>query len=201
MATLLQINSSLFGDNGHSTSLVNEWSRQWQLRHPDGKVVVRDLNAPQIPHLDATTLGAFAAEPGERTGEQKALVHFADELLAEIVRADSIVLALPMYNFGVPSALKAYFDHIARAGVSFRYTESGPVGLLADKPVTVIATRGGIYAGTDNDVQTPYIKLFLSFIGLTQVEFIYAEGLNMGAESQASALQSAQAAIAGQLAG
>lgn len=195
MATLLQINSSIFGDNGHSTTLATEWSRQWQQRHPDGEVIVRDLGAPLVPHLDAATLVAFGTAAAERSADQQARVDFADQLLAEIERADSIVLGLPMYNFGVPSALKAYFDHIARAGVSFHYTASGPEGLLTDKPVTVLAARGGMYAGSDADGQTPYIKQFLGFLGLHQVEFIYAEGLNLGGDSQSLALQSARAAI------
>ena len=97
-----------------------------------------------------------------------------------------IVLGLPMYNFGVPSTLKAYFDHVARAGVTFRYTANGPVGLLTGKEVYVFATRGGIYAGTPLDTQTTYVRDFLRFLGIDDVEFVYAEGLNMGAGAQGS---------------
>jgi FMN-dependent NADH-azoreductase len=100
-----------------------------------------------------------------------------------------------MYNFGIPSQLKAYFDHIARAGVTFRYTDKGPVGLLTGKKVYVMATRGGMYAGTPRDSQTAYVRDFLAFIGITDVEFVYAEGLNMGAESKDAALANAGTAI------
>ena len=97
-----------------------------------------------------------------------------------------IVLGLPMYNFGVPSQLKAYFDHIARAGVTFKYTEKGPVGQLTGKKAYVFAARGGLYAGTPLDTQTGYVRDFLRFLGIGDVEFVYAEGLNMGPEQQGS---------------
>ena len=116
-------------------------------------------------------------------------------LIDELSRADVIVIGLPMYNFGVPSTLKAYFDHIARAGVTFRYTDKGPVGLLRGKKVFVFAARGGLYAGTPRDTQTPYVRDFLSFLGMDDVEFIYAEGLALGDEHQKKALDRAHAAI------
>ena len=109
---------------------------------------------------------------------------------------DAIALGLPMYNFGIPSGLKAYFDHIARAGVTFKYTENGPVGLLTGKKVYVFAARGGMYAGTAKDSQTTYVRDFLGFIGITDVEFVYAEGLNMGEAAKISALGQAQVRLA-----
>ena len=123
------------------------------------------------------------------------MVDFSDALIEELRNADTVVLGLPMYNFGIPSQLKAYFDHIARAGVTFRYTENGPVGLLTGKKVYVIATRGGKYAGTPRDSQTAYVRDFLAFIGITDVEFVYAEGLNMGADSKDAALANADTVI------
>ena len=116
-------------------------------------------------------------------------------LISEVVDADVIVMGVPMYNFGVPSVLKAYFDHIARAGITFRYTASGPVGLLEDRPVYILAARGGLYAGTPNDSQTPFIRSFLGFIGLKDVHFVYAEGLNMGDDKKENSLQEAGRAI------
>jgi FMN-dependent NADH-azoreductase len=110
-------------------------------------------------------------------------------------RADVIVLGLPMYNFGVPSTLKAYFDHIARAGVTFKYTEKGPVGLLTGKKAYVFATRGGLYLGTPRDTETKYVRDFLAFLGIDDVEFVYAEGLAMGDASKDKALVSANEAI------
>ena len=99
------------------------------------------------------------------------------QLIDELKRADVIVLGLPMYNFGLPSTLKAYFDHVARAGITFRYTEEGPVGLVTRKKVYVFAARGGLYAGTPRDTQTQYVRDFLAFLGMNDVEFVYAEGL------------------------
>ena len=109
--------------------------------------------------------------------EQQAIVAYSDRLIDELKRADVVVLGLPMYNFGIPSQLKAYFDHIARAGVTFRYTDKGAVGFLTGKQVYVFAARGGLYAGTPGDTQTPYVRDFLGFLGMRDVEFVYAEGL------------------------
>ncbi|HVK95000.1 MAG TPA: NAD(P)H-dependent oxidoreductase [Noviherbaspirillum sp.] len=195
MATLLHINSSLFSGNGQSSRLSEEFVAAWRAAHPTGKVLSRDLSADPIPHLDAQRFGAFLAKPDERSAEQQDVVAFSDALIEEIRHADVIALGLPMYNFGIPSTLKAYFDHIARAGVTFKYTETGPVGLLKGKKVYVFAARGGLYLGTPRDSQTTYVRDFLSFIGMDDVEFVYAEGLAMGEESKESALATAQAAI------
>lgn len=194
MATLLQINSSVFSDNGNSSQLSNEFVQQWQANNPDGKVVVRDLAQNPAPHLDATRIQALFSPAEERTAEQQAVVDFADSLVSEIEAADVIVVGVPMYNFGVPSALKAYFDHLARAGVTFKYTDTGPVGLLRNKPVYILAARGGLYAGQPIDYQTGFLKLFFGFIGLSDVRFIYAEGLNMGQKDDAFAKAKAQIA-------
>ena len=120
---------------------------------------------------------------------------YSDALIAELKRADVIVLGLPMYNFGVPSQLKSYFDHIARAGETFRYTATGPVGLLTGKKAYVFAARGGLYAGTALDTQTSYVRDFLRFVGIADVEFVYAEGLPISAESKAAGLARATAEI------
>jgi FMN-dependent NADH-azoreductase len=117
---------------------------------------------------------------------------FPDRLIDELRRADTIVLGLPMYNFGLPSSLKAYFDHVARAGVTFKYTEKGPVGLLTGKKAYVFATRGGYYAGTPKDTQTPYVRDFLAFLGITDVEFVYAEGLAIGEAVKTASLARAR---------
>ncbi|HEY8939316.1 MAG TPA: NAD(P)H-dependent oxidoreductase [Cellvibrio sp.] len=187
MAKLLQINSSLFGDNGNSSTLANEFVQRWKAVNPAGEVVVRDFAKEEVPHLDATRVQALFSPAEGRTAEQQAVLDYSDNIIAEIQSADAIVIGVPMYNFGVPSALKAYFDHIARAGVTFKYTETGPVGLLNDKPVYIIATRGGIYKGQPADSQSPFLKSFLGFVGLKDVHFIYAEGLNMGQKDEAFA--------------
>lgn len=198
MTTLLQINSSLFAGNGQSSQLSDKFVAAWQDANPQGQVVRRDLSAEPVPHLTAERFGAFLAAADARTPEQQAVVDFSDRLIDELRSADVIALGLPMYNFGIPSTLKAYFDHVARAGVTFRYTANGPEGLLQNKKVYVFAARGGLYAGTPRDSQTAYVRDFLGFIGLTDVEFVYAEGLAMGDESKQKALAEAGGTI-GQL--
>ena len=196
MTSILIVTASMFGQNGQSSQLVSQTLEKLRAQYPDAKEVHRDLAEQPVPHLDATRFGAFLTGADERNSEQQDVVAYSDELIQEIQSADVIVMGVPMYNFGIPSTLKAYFDHIARAGITFRYTENGPVGLLKDRPVYVLAARRGIYAGTTSDSQTPYIRSFLGFLGLTQVEFIYAEGLNLGDDHKASAITRAHGDIA-----
>src|SRR5881296_4388978 len=195
MKTLLQIRSSIFSNGGQSSRLAERFVARWRASNPGGRVIVRDLAKEPVPHLDAARFGAFLAKPEERTPAQQAVVDYSDALIDELKRADVIVLGLPMYNFGVPSTLKAYIDHIARAGATFKYTDKGPVGLLTGKKAYVFATRGGLYAGTPLDTQTAYVRDFLRFLGIADVEFVYAEGLAIGAERKAAALSEAQRAI------
>ena len=195
MKTLLQIRSSIFADNGQSTQLTNRFIEKWRAANPAGRVIVRDLAADPIPHLDATRFGAFLAKPDERTPDQVAVADHSDALIRELKSADVVVLGLPMYNFGIPSTLKAYFDHIARASVTFRYTDKGPVGLLTGKQVYVFAARGGLYAGTTKDTQTGYVRDFLAFLGMTDIEFVYAEGLAISPQSKELSLSQAHAHV------
>jgi FMN-dependent NADH-azoreductase len=195
MKTLLQIQSSIFSDGGQSSRLAERFIAAWRASNPGGKVIVRDLAKEPVPHLDAARFGAFLAKPEERTPEQQAVVDYSDALIGELKRADLVVVGLPMYNFGVPSTLKAYFDHVARGGVTFKYTEKGPVGLLTGKKVYVFAARGGMYAGTPNDTQTPFIRTYLSFLGMSDIEFIYAEGLAISEASKEKGIARAQARI------
>lgn len=195
MKTLLQIKASVFSDNGHSTRLANEFVAGWQKANPDGRVVVRDVAADPLPHLGAERVQAFFTPAEQRTAEQHAHAAASQELIDELKAADVVVLGLPLYNFGVPSTLKAYFDHLARAGITFRYTANGPEGLLADRKVYVFAARGGFHKGTPSDSQTPFVTTFLNFIGLRDIEFVYAEGLNVSEDQKRSALEAASAAI------
>jgi FMN-dependent NADH-azoreductase len=195
MKTLLQINSSLFSDGGQSSRLAEQFVARWRARNPGGQVIVRDLAREPVPHLSAERFQAFLAPAGERSAGQQTVVDYSDMLIDELKRADVIVLGLPMYNFGVPSTLKAYFDHIARAGVTFRYTANGPVGLLTGKRVYVFAARGGLYQGTPRDTQTGYVREFLGFLGLRDVEFVFAEGLAVDEARKTAALADAKAAI------
>ncbi len=191
MKNILVITASIFGQNGQSSQLVAKTLDKLTRQYPDAQVQHRDLANNPVPHLDAERFGAFLAAQDEPTAEQAEVLAYSNELIAELKQADAVLLGVPMYNFGVPSVLKAYFDHIARAGVTFRYTENGPEGLLDDKPVYVLAARGGIYAGTPNDSQTPFLRSFLAFLGLKSVEFVYAEGLNMGDDHKTQALDQA----------
>lgn len=192
MNTLLQLNTSLFSNEGQSSRLADEFVAAWKAKHPDGRVIPRDLAREPVPHLDGPRFLSFLAQPEARSPEQHAVVAYSDALIDELRSADILVLGLPMYNFGIPSTLKAYFDHIARAGVTFRYTEKGPVGLLTGKRAFVFAARGGRYAGTPLDRQTGYVRDFLGFLGIADVEFVYAEGLNMGEDSKSAALAEAR---------
>lgn len=195
MNRLLQLNSSIFSKGGQSSRLADEFVAAWRSAHPAARIVVRDFARDPVPHLTAERFQSFLAKPEERNAEQQAVVAYSDMLIEELRRADVIVLGLPMYNFGVPSQLKAYFDHIARAGVTFRYTEKGPEGLLVGKEAYVFATRGGLHVGTTLDTQTAYVRDFLRFLGIEDVEFVYAEGLNISAASKQAALAQAAHAI------
>jgi FMN-dependent NADH-azoreductase len=190
MTRILQLNSSLSGESGQSSRLASEFAAALSAT-TGATVTVRDLARQPVPHLTAERFAAFTTPASERTLEQHRHVAESDALIDELRRADVLVLGVPMYNFGVPSTLKAYFDHVARAGVTFRYTAEGPVGLLTGKRAVVFATRGGRHAGTPADLQTAYLRQFLGFIGIHEVEFIYAEGLSLGSEQREKALADA----------
>lgn len=193
--TYLELHTSLAGDGALSSQLARQFvERRAAADRAAGTavtVVVRDLAANPLPHLTAERFAAFTTPAEQRTPEQARIAAESDALIAELRAADVVVIGLPMYNFGVPSTLKTYFDHVARAGVTFRYTEQGPQGLLTGKTVYVVATRGGKYSGTPQDLQSAYVRQFLGFLGLADVEFIYAEGLALGPESRAVAIEQA----------
>jgi len=195
MTTILQINTSLFSEGGQSSQLADTLVSQLHAARPDSRVVVRDLARDPLPHLDASRFLALIAKPEARTPEQAAVVAESDALIAEIRGADVLVLGLPMYNFGVPSQLKAYFDHIARAGVTFNYSANGPVGLIGDRKLYVVAARGGQFTDTPWDTQTGYVTQFFNFIGIRDIEFIYAEGLNISPELKQNSLAQAREQI------
>lgn len=182
---ILAIETSILQNNSVSTALIRELSHVLSERIAGAEVTVRDLSDGTMPHFDSSTLVAI--------GEGKA--ELADSLIAEVQAADSIILAAPMYNFAVPSQLKAWFDHIARAGTTFKYTESGPVGLLQDKKVYVVTTRGGLHKDKPTDTLVPFLTTVLGFLGLTEVEFIFAEGLAMGDDMREKSLAQAKEQI------
>ena len=192
---ILQINSSARRENSHSTRLADRLVRRLRDADPSATLTVRDLNAAPHPHLDEATLGALFTPADKRSPEQAARVALDDALIAQVAAADVDVLGVPMYNFGVPAQLKNWIDAISRVGVTFRYTEKGPEGLLKGKKVYVALTRGGRYRNTPADSQVPYLSTVLGFLGMTDVRFVYAEGLAMGADAERDALESAYGEI------
>ncbi len=192
---ILQINSSARRDASHSTRLATRVVERLRETAPESTLTVRDFNIAPHPILDEAALGALFTPANQRTPEQAARVALDDALIAELQAADVVVLGVPMYNFGVPAQLKNWIDAISRAGVTFRYTEKGPEGLLKGKKVYVALTRGGQYRNTPSDTQVPYLKTIFTFLGLTDVQFVYAEGLAMGADAERNGIASAHEQI------
>jgi len=178
MNSILLIKSSLNGEQSHSNTLSQSLVKQLNAKG-NVTIVRRDLAKDNLPHLTQAEMGAWMTDIAQRSQEQTDLATISDDLIEELKNSDTIVVAMPMYNFGVPSTFKAWVDRVARAGITFQHTENGPAGLLKDKTVIVVASRGGIYAGTQKDSQTQYLKDVFSFMGMEDITFIYAEGLNM----------------------
>lgn len=193
MRNILVVNSSISGENGQSNQLINNFVAGLPA---SAAITSLDLNQSTLTHLSMPEIGAWMTAEADRSDEQQQLAAVSDGMIAQVKAADVILIGVPMYNFGVPSQLKAWFDRIARAGVTFKYTDKGPVGLLEDKPVVFFLTRGGMYKDLPHDTQTPYLVNFFNFIGLKNLHFIFAEGLNMGPDSAQTALVAAKAAIA-----
>ncbi len=201
---ILQINSSARswanGQGSQSTRLANELVEQLRAANPGVTLTLRDLTAQPHPALDEAALGALFTPADARSAEQHARVALDQALIDEVKAADVIVIGVPMVNFGITSQLKNWIDAIAKAGVTFKYTATGPVGLVEGKKVYAVLTRGGVYRDQPHDTQVPYLRQTLGFLGITDIEFIYAEGLAMGPDAEAKALASARAEIAAALA-
>ncbi|MDC8760020.1 FMN-dependent NADH-azoreductase [Janthinobacterium fluminis] len=192
---ILQINSSARSNGSESTRLADAIVARLGAAAPGASVTRRDLAAQPHPVIDEATLQALFTPAAQRNAEQAARVALDDALIAQVQAADAIVIGSPMYNFGITVQLKSWFDAIARANVTFRYTENGPVGLLTGKKVYVALARGGMHRDAARDAQVPHLKAFLSFVGLDDVQFIYAEGMGMGPEAVARAQAQADADI------
>lgn len=195
MTTVLQITSSLFSEQGASTALAERLVDRLRETNPGLTVVRRDLGRSPLPYFDGEAMAALATPAANRTPAQQARVAQADALVAELKAADTIVIGAPMYNFAAPSQLKTWFDYVARAGVTFRYTAQGPEGLLVGKQAYVLTTRGGVHRDAPSDNLVPYLRTMLGFVGITDVEVVYAEGLALGAEPRQRALAAAEATI------
>lgn len=195
---ILQIHSSARAEGSHSTRLVRQVVERLQASLPDpaqAVITVRDLGRTPHPELNEATLQALFTPPEQRTPAQAERVALDDALITELQAADVVVLGVPMYNFGVPAPLKNWIDAISRAKVTFQYTANGPEGLLKGKKVVIALTRGGQYRNTPADTQVPYLKTVLSFLGMSDIQLVYAEGLAMGPEAEQQALASAQSQI------
>lgn len=191
MTKILHINSSVRSADSISRKVTREFLNKWQTREPNAVIVERDLAANPLPHLTEQTLGAFFTPADKRTPEQVQIAKLSESLVQELFDADIIVIGAPMYNFSITSGLKAWVDHVARAGVTFKYGENGPVGLLTGKKVYIFTTSGGVYSqgpAAVMDFAGTYLRAVLGFIGLADVKVIYSEGLAMGDASVDTAL-------------
>jgi len=194
MSKVLVLKSSILAGYSQSSQLADFYAEQAKAQGKE--VTVRDLAANPIPVLDGELVGAMRPSESPLSARQQDALNLSDELIAELQAHDEVVIAAPMYNFNIPTQLKNYFDLIARAGVTFRYTEAGPEGLVTGKKAVVISSRGGIHKDTPSDLLTPYVKLFLGFIGITDVEFVFAEGIAYGPEVASKATAEAKDTIA-----
>lgn len=187
MTQILVLKSSAGGPASVSNQLVDALVARW----PDATVTTRDLGADPVPHLLPVALSGLF---GNREGAAADTADLADATTAELAAADVIVIGAPMYNFGIPSTLKAWFDHVLRAGTTFRYTEQGPQGLLTGKRAFVMEARGGFYSAgplTSLDAQEPHLRSMLGLMGITDVTFVRAEKLAMGPDARAASVAAA----------
>lgn len=189
MSNVLVLKSSILGTH----SQTNQLSDYFLSKLAKANVVQRDLATNPLPHFDSTAATALRGQPA--TAEEKALLALSDELVSEIKNADLIVINAPMYNFGIPTQLKSYFDFIARPRVTFQYTEKGQEGLLNGKKAVVLVAFGGFHQNQPTDLATAYVKTILGFVGITDVQFVYVEGIGFGPEATAKAQNQAKAEI------
>lgn len=198
--TLLHIDSSVLGDHSTSRKLTASIVDALRQDHPQAQVTTRDLADAPPAHLTGRVL--MAMRSGDLTGlsgEEGAQVALSEDLLEEFLAADIVVIGAPMYNFSLPTQLKAWIDRLSQAGRTFKYTETGPVGLAGGKRVVIASSRGGIYAGTPMEVmvdhQEAYLRAVFGFWGITDVEIVRAEGTGMGPQAVEQAMASAQEQI------
>lgn len=196
----MHIDSSILGDNSASRQLSHSVVEAWKAAEPQAVVTYRDLAADAISHFSAATLVAAGTVAELRDAAQEHEARLSAQTLEEFLAADTLVVAAPMYNFTIPSQLKAWFDRIAISGKTFRYTEAGPQGLCGDKKVIVVSTSGGLHVGMPTGVgHEDYLKVMFGFMGITDIEFVRAHGLGYGEEVRSKAMADAQAHIRGSL--
>ncbi|WP_459205700.1 FMN-dependent NADH-azoreductase [Pseudomonas sp. MLB6B] len=194
---LLHIDSSILGEHSASRQLTQQVVQAWQAADPSVEVTYRDLAADAISHFSSATLLAAGTAEAARDAAQAFEAQLSSQTLAEFLAADAVVIGAPMYNFSVPTQLKAWIDRIAVAGQTFRYTESGPEGLCGGKRVVLVSTAGGLHEGQASGVgHEDFLKVFFGFIGVTDLQIVRAQGLAYGPEQRDAALAAAQAQIA-----
>ncbi len=188
MLNVLQLKTSILDSStqqGVSSELSDELLAQLRSEYSEVQLTQRSFSKDPVPNLDQAWLQALMTPAEQRSGEQKEKVAYSDSLIQELEQADILLVGVPMYNFAIPAMLKSWTDHVARAGVTFKYTETGPVGLLKNKKVYAVLSSGGQHEEGVSDFIRPYLRTFFGFLGLSDVEFIVAHGLNMGEESRA----------------
>lgn len=196
MRKVLRLTTSILGTDSVSNTLMDTLLEKMGQSGEPLELSERNFSNTPIPHLDGEWLQALMTAEADRDEQQQTKADFSNALVAELMAADILVIGLPMYNFSVPSMLKAWIDHVARAGVTFKYTESGPVGLLAHKKVYLVTAMGGKHVAGEGDFLRPYVRHILGFLGITDVNFITADGLAMGDEPRAEGLARAEQEIA-----
>lgn len=197
MSTVLVLNSSALGAASVSRQLIDATVARLRAQDPGLKLVERDLGASPVPHLTLDAATAIRGGEPANAAQQQARA-LSDELLEELKAAEIVVIGAPMYNFGIPSTLKAWFDYVLRAGIAFRYTEAGPEGLLTGKRAIIVESRGGFYSSgpaQPMDSQEPHLRTLLGFVGITDVTFIRAEKLAFGPEAREQSISAAQAEL------
>jgi FMN-dependent NADH-azoreductase len=193
MTNILILDSAATGSGSLSRALTARFADRVRAIDPEARIVRRDVGAEPIPHLTEQTVFAIRGKEPE-TDAERAVLRLSDALIGELREADLVVVGAPMYNFGMPSTLKSWFDHVLRARVTFRYSEAGPEGLLKGKKVLVVESRAGVYSegpAAAMDHQEPHIRTLLGFMGMDDVTFVRAEGMAFGPEAAAAAVEAA----------
>lgn len=196
MSNVLVIQSSILGSYSQSAKLLDNFAVEWKQKYPTDNITVRDLAANPLPVLDGEVIAALGGN-GELNARQKEVVELSNNLIEEVKAADFVVVAVPMYNFGIPVQLKTWIDLICRAGVTFSYSETGPQGHLTGKKVLVVTTTGGAHRNTATDLALAHAQAVFNLIGMKDITVAYAEALNMGPEAQERGLAEATKAIQG----
>jgi FMN-dependent NADH-azoreductase len=199
MSTILYLNSSVRSSDSISRQLSGEFIEKLKAANPGAKVIERDLAKHPIPHLSEQMMGAYFTPPEQRSEEQQRTVKLSDDLVAELLAADTVVIGAPMYNLSISSTLKAWIDHVARAGLTFKYNEQGvPVGLVSGKKVVIFTSRGGVFSSGPAkalDFHETYLRGILGFLGISDISFVHTEGVAMGAEAANKAMAESRSAM------